>query len=244
MSFLLVYLFSLFVLCSQAAPVRSMIGADNTNFIDEEHKPYDSEVEYLESTGTQYIVVPVTFSEGTIRIEGRVLSTADTTASTPIRWYLGSGASSISNNGIYLGLRFAQAYYDYVGNWANTQGSSASSLYEEGFVIEYNTENKEVYRKRRNGNTNIFFEQTANTEQWNKDVTLNIEHITLFGGRSDGNETYPSRIWWMKIFIDNQVVRDLICVQKDGIGMLYDKVNGDVFGNIGIGEFIIGSDKE
>lgn len=44
-----------------ASPVRSALGGDSQ---DAPHSdlPYDAEVEYLESTGTQYIVLPITFN--------------------------------------------------------------------------------------------------------------------------------------------------------------------------------------
>ena len=41
----------------------------------------------------------------------------------------------------------------------------------------------------------------------------------------------------------NQVILDLIPVRKNGIGYMYDKVSGQLFGNQGKGQFIIGPDK-
>ena len=119
---------------------------------------YDSEVEWLESTGSEYIIFPLEFHTGKIRIEGRAISTLDTTEVNPIRWYLGSGFNSISDDGIYLGFRYAQVYYDKIGRYSNLQGSRASISYDDGFILEYITESYDLYRWRRNGDLNTFFE--------------------------------------------------------------------------------------
>lgn len=39
-------------------------------------------------------------------------------------------------------------------------------------------------------------------------------------------------------------VLDLIPVRKDGVGYMYDRVSGELFGNAGTGSFVIGPDKE
>ena len=120
---------------------------------------YDSEVEWLESTGSEYIIFPLEFHTGKIRIEGRAISALDTTEVNPIRWYLGSGFNSISDDGIYLGFRYAQTYYDKIGRYSNLQGSSAAILYDDGFILEYSTKSYDLYRWRRNGDrSNIFYE--------------------------------------------------------------------------------------
>ena len=36
---------------------------------------------------------------------------------------------------------------------------------------------------------------------------------------------------------------NLIPVRKDGVGYMYDTVSGQLFGNIGTGNFILGPDK-
>ena len=50
-------------LAGYASPVRSNMGGRNTSLVEEKGQyPYDSEVEYLESTGTQYIDTGLTFN--------------------------------------------------------------------------------------------------------------------------------------------------------------------------------------
>lgn len=50
------------------------------------------------------------------------------------------------------------------------------------------------------------------------------------------------RIYYMKIYENSVLIRDFIPVRKDGIGYMYDRVSGQLFGNAGTGSFILGPD--
>ena len=50
-------------------------------------------------------------------------------------------------------------------------------------------------------------------------------------------------IYSIKIWDNNILVRDLIPVRKGNIGYMYDRVSGQLFGNQGTGDFVIGPDK-
>ena len=45
-----------------------------------------------------------------------------------------------------------------------------------------------------------------------------------------------------QILKDNVLVRDFIPVRNEGVGYLYDKVSGQLFGNAGTGSFTYGND--
>jgi hypothetical protein len=51
------------------------------------------------------------------------------------------------------------------------------------------------------------------------------------------------RLYYFKIYSNNGLVRDLIPVRVGQVGYMYDKVSGQLFGNSGTGEFILGADK-
>lgn len=53
----------------------------------------------------------------------------------------------------------------------------------------------------------------------------------------DGN-IYSCRIWE-----NNQLVRDMLPVRVGATGYMYDKVSGQLFGNVGTGDFVLGNDK-
>ena len=44
------------------------------------------------------------------------------------------------------------------------------------------------------------------------------------------------------ITIDNTLVLDFIPVRKNGVGYMYDSISGELFGNAGTGDFILGND--
>ena len=73
----------------------------------------------------------------------------------------------------------------------------------------------------------------------------NDNHLLLFAttGYEPSYGTSNSRIYSCRIRVGGVLVRDYIAVRKDGVGYLYDRVSGQLFGNAGTGAFIIGPDK-
>ena len=61
--------------------------------------------------------------------------------------------------------------------------------------------------------------------------------------QSDSTIPMIGRVYNFKIMDGNAVVRDFIPVRKDGVGYLYDKVSGQLFGNAASsGAFTFGND--
>lgn len=224
-------------------PMRSSVGARHViSSMAEQDVPFDAEVEYIESTGQQWIITPIAYESGVVRIEGRVISTDNLTVTNPRRIFLGCGDVN-SSDGIFLGFYWQQQYWDKIGAWANTQGSSASTSYGEGFVLEYDSETCMVYRWRRNGNTATFFESTTDTSQWNKNIKVfNNIPITLFAANSQGDNASGYRMYWIRIYLEGELVLQCIPVRKDGIGYMYDTVSGTLLENRGTIPFVIGLD--
>lgn len=220
---------------------RAIVGARKSLFAFEDFLPYDVEVEYLESTGMQWIKTPIAYESGVIRIEGRVIATDNLAVTNPRRIYLGTGDFN-SSDGIFLGFYWQQQYWDKIGAWGNTQGSSASTMYNEGFIIEYDSGTALVYRKRRNSNTSTFYEQTTDISLWNKGKTFNNIPVTLFAANEIGDNTSGFRMYWLRIFIDGELVLDCIPVKKDGIGHMFDRVSGMLLETLGTQPFICGPD--
>jgi hypothetical protein len=50
------------------------------------------------------------------------------------------------------------------------------------------------------------------------------------------------RIYYLKVLNGNQPVFDAIPVRVGQVGYMYDKVSGQLFGNAGTGDFILGPD--
>ena len=70
--------------------------------------------------------------------------------------------------------------------------------------------------------------------------TLNVQHNSsqILDGYGRHIKYYS-----VKILRDGTEIIDLIPVRKGTVGYLYDRVSGELFGNAGTGDFIIGPDK-
>ena len=178
--------------------------------------PYDAEVEYLESTGTQWIDTGIDLKkivrmEATISISKAITRNSlvfgvfyDNSAIPKFQIYINSSCKWSTNNA---------TYYDYSGI---TKGGS----------VIVNTEYTPVV--------------TSKVVQ-NSGVT-----ILIFARNNDQGQMLPidgMRLYSSQIVYDNVLVRDYIPVRVGQIGYLYDKVSGQLFGNSGTGSFTIGNDK-
>lgn len=64
--------------------------------------------------------------------------------------------------------------------------------------------------------------------------------ITLFGRNSDA--AFNGKIFYAKITDIDDTLYDLIPVRVGTVGYMYDRVSGQLFGNLGTGDFILGPD--
>lgn len=74
---------------------------------------------------------------------------------------------------------------------------------------------------------------------------LNRDYPIRFFGGSHCNNLYDLssiRIWKFSIIHSSNLVRDFIPVRVGNVGYMYDKVSGQLFGNSGTGDFILGPD--
>lgn len=54
---------------------------------------------------------------------------------------------------------------------------------------------------------------------------------------------WTGRLYYLQISENGTFVRDLIPVRVGTVGYMYDRVSGQLFGNSGTGNFILGNDK-
>ena len=184
--------------------------------------PYDAKVEYLSSTSnaTQYIDTGVVPNSNTgIQIVVYRYNTSDSymcglrdTTNTNTRWCIGN-----------------PGYYGY-GNYGGIRS------------IPVNTQI--IY------NLNYLNDGTFNTPEYGSAVTLPtlpftpVNNIRLFGsaGISASYSKWYGRIYEVKITQGNILAMHLIPVRVGTTGYMYDKVSGQLFGNAGTGDFILGND--
>ena len=210
-----------------AAPIRSALGAERC-YEEDVKGPYDSEVEYLESKGYQYILVPCNVS---------YLRTSETSIEVKFKWPYRNHTHLF---GYRTGSREYGVPYDRNKNlnilYGNT-GCSLSGMYEDIHTILI-----------------IPSENIATVDDIQYQVSFNIlnessDTICIFGYYNTSTRAVSqlsmAAIYYFKIYDaeTGELIYDLIPVRKNGEGFLYDKISGFMFRNQGRGSFIIGPDR-
>ena len=177
--------------------------------------PYDAEVKYLESSGAQWI---------------------DTE-------YVPSAPDRIA----------VQAYFQGDDSYGNRVllGIASPKLWITSGVCRFNGENQApIARLRVLGAWNSisidkdYCTCNGTTVPMSEGTFMdNSLSLWLFGANGSTTAKTNGRISSCKIYHSGVLVRDYIPVRKGTVGYLYDRVSGQLFGNAGTGEFIIGSDK-
>lgn len=217
-------------LFSNAGTGSFILGPDITPNIVE---PSTTEIEYLQSSGTQYIETEIVPNENTgIYLKASQSGNTDNYAvglrnnNTNTRWCIGR-----SGNGWYWG--YGNYAKGYSGN-SNTYLSSSANIVE----CELNYLNSSKWRGEGDNNTSV--EETLPTLPFSPSY-----NIRIFGssGVSGNYTTYAGKIYAVKISQGTDIVMDLIPVRINQIGYMYDKISKRLFANAGSGSFTLGPDK-
>ena len=183
--------------------------------------PYDAEVEYLESTGTQYIDTEIIATENT-----RVKATLMTLSTDNKNWF-GGQVLPVNNGFVFNSYSVDKLEYCFgSGGWVrvgvpNILGRIFTVDFgKDGLVIDGNTVSTPSYT--------TFAQQSAP-----------IAICIRAGGTADIN----GRLYALQIYQNGVLVRDFIPVRVVTVGYMYDRVSGQLFGNSSTGAFIVGPDK-
>lgn len=184
---------------------------------------YDAEVEYLESTGTQFI------DTGFI---------PDDTCGLYVRAYPHN--ASLQKKVVGCGSSVQSSASRWWINFASTGKLEISwNAYNE--TIQYNK--NQWYEV-----TNNFLNSRTGTVDG---VTQNVSYPTLgnnnytayiFNVNSNVPDAYVGKISSVKFSRGSEIVMDFIPVRIGSIGYMYDKVSKQLFANKGTGQFILGND--
>jgi len=198
--------------------------------------PFDAEVEFLESTGTQWIDTGWCMQSDDMRFESEMMRTAN---------------GGLAN--FFFGYRFVnsaeyrgdmRAFFIYganpIGRIAIRYGVNADN---SSSIIPLNTK------------VSVLFDGTSLSVDGVVFASLTRAYTpasygTMFLFDCNTGDTYRSdvsrfigRMYSFKIWQGDVLVRDYIAVRKSGVGYLYDRVSGQLFGNAGTGNFGYGNDK-
>ena len=186
-------------------------------------KPYDAEIEYLKSTGTQYINIP------------NVIPTDyDNTFETKIT---------------FLGYSLTNQWIGWFNAYTNEQSNAYRIIRNTATNISVLINNG---TRANGGGTQISVSigTTYDIKMYPTYVLLNNTRINLSIKR--GNQNTGSlrlfangsilRFYNFKYTKGNSVILDLKPVRLGTTGYMYDKVSHQLFGNSGTGNFILGPD--
>lgn len=186
--------------------------------------PYDAEVEYLESTGTQWIDTRIYPSSSmSVEVMYKISSAQLNTCIFSARTSATSNSFSIWNdiNGHYR--------FDYTASYADNKDGPSS------IVGSYVTLKKDGNRNYVNG-----IETAANTAK----TFSCVQTAYLFAMNNGGVADFfvSAMCASCKIWDNGVLVRDFVPVRVGGVGYMYDRVSKQLFGNQGSGNFIVGPD--
>lgn len=192
--------------------------------------PYDAEVEYLESMGTQYIDTGYILNTRS-KVMLNVMWTAIThTAETAQQM----GVVKWNDSGNYRTI------------FAQQSNSIAAFCAEANPVLSPNTYNVFTYTADLpNRKCSITSSGSATSANINTSLSGTFTKSFYIFARNNGGvaEHYcRCKIYSFKAYDNGTLVLDLIPVRVGDVGYMYDRVSEQLFGNQGTGEFIIGDD--
>lgn len=186
--------------------------------------PYDAEVEWLESTGTQWI------DTGVKKTSGTKIDCTFSLSATNTKAIFGARTSAAALDRFML-----MAIGTYFRLDARFQPKLGTPDTTSVFRFQYDGENATM--------TNLTMGTTDTVATAGGDA--GVLNIALFGVNTNGvvGMLMLGRMYAFKIWDNSTLVRDYIPVRVGQTGDLYDRVSGQLFGNAGTGAFIIGPDR-
>ena len=179
-------------------------------------------VNYLESTGTQYIdtgIIPTIKTKTSEKT--RILSGGGKTPDF-VRW---SGNPTYDTFGTYLAGANIAVYY---GKYSDNKVKSFA--YTVGTDFEIVNDINEI----------VFNGSTSAVDRGSNDWTNTTYTLCLFAGNNMGNVSFftDMRLYYYKVWDNDVLLRDYKpAVDENGKGFMFDKVEHKIYDNVGTGNF-------
>ena len=187
--------------------------------------PYDAEIEYLESSGTQWINTGV-YPDNKYSFDTKIAVLQDKYIC--IYW-------GCRNEGNYL-TQNSQCYL----NSNNEQTGDANKIH----LYSTSTTDNRNWNSGIKPSVGVMYSFAGMTVV--STMKKMIYPITLFAFNVMGSvitNVGLCRIGLFKAYSQGEKIIDMIPVRVGQVGYMYDKVSGRLFGNAGTGSFILGPDK-
>lgn len=188
--------------------------------------PYDAEIEYMQGDGVSYIDTGIICSN-----DSKVELKAKINNNTIVNGMFGSR--------IYVN-KLSRCFYLYSLN--NPQVQFGFNNTGENVKTEISAEHTYIIEKNGCYIDGVKVWNVSNAPFVCPSSALLFSCHTGSNGLNVENRMMTGRINYCKIWNSNVLVRDLIPVRVGTTGYMYDKVSGNLFGNAGTGNFILGND--
>ena len=195
--------------------------------------PYDAEVEYLESTGTQWIDTGLVWDSDVWECSAVITALRHDVNENYIISQHSSGQGAV--------YAFAYMFLDEVRLAYRNNAAAYFRVPSDFFGKTY-----EWHAYYTNGDQTLSIGSLATlsaNQVWKSGATQEGMRIIIGGMRTYGSMAKDIRFGRVSIEHGNFLVRDFIPVRVGSIGYMYDRVSGQLFGNQGSDAFIIGPDK-
>ena len=181
--------------------------------------PYDAEVEYLESTGTQWIDTGIN-ADSALFYEIKVQATTTSTQR------MGALTINPSVKRHHFSIPESSTKLVSFGYGTNAPVNN----------VTYNTNPHTFSLRNKTAKVDGSIVTTFNNTF---DCGINFY---LFARNGSTILPASARVYWCKLYNLDSLIRDYIPVRIGTTGYMYDKISGTLFGNDGTGVFILGND--
>ena len=211
---------------------------------------FDAEIEYLQpsSSGANgaYINTEIKPTDLT-GVEIMVKCPPDGTNNSKETIFFGASDDTLYKNGNNFTIEKAGG--GNIGAFMFKTSSTGTSTIHSGhysnpYILRVNcssdgTKKGIMYDENRTQLNNVTLTRSANLPT-SLDLYLFCRNIN---GSPDRSYNYITRIYYLKIWQDKTLVRDMVPVRKGNVGYMYDKVTNRLFGNLSTDDFVLGPDK-
>lgn len=190
--------------------------------------PYDAEVEYLESTGTQYIDTGILIDgTGTFSFEVKTTLTDRSSSGSIIGTRESSSGYTRYKSYNIFNMSTTQIRADLLGK--KTVGDMKINTTANTLIIKFDTST-----------------QSLTVNGVNKAASSTNQSCSypfyLFSVNNGNTANIPQRLEYFKFVKNGNTIMHLIPVRVGTVGYMYDKISGTLFGNDGTGDFVLGND--
>lgn len=191
--------------------------------------PSYTELEYIESTGTQWIDTGYSFSPN-IEYEFSAMMTQVITNAA----FLGQSTSWSWNNSGNSAVTFANAstgkLYGIYSNNGSVGTQTSSTYLNKRFTATFKNLSLSI--------DGVELQKFSQVTSWaNEMPTMHIFNRNMVNGSQPTNGAY--RFYYLKLYDNGILIRDFIPVlDTNDVPCMYDKVSGELFYNKGTGEFL------